>query len=498
MPRDVLPEQLITPSRDEIVRRYERDWLLRAVGAKVGPSTEPGIKARLVADIVLPIYGESARNAQIASLTDMDAGQLEDEAAKLGIPRRLPAVGASGALVALTSAGGGQVFAGDEYRDELSGFRYRCSTTATYVTGDQIPIAGFDTGRGTNAPVGRTLTATVQRPGVAQKLLVAQQNNGEGLTGGRDSESVDELIVRIQDARANPAVAGNDAAYRKACIETPGVAVQAAFTYPAIDGPGTTGLAFTLRPATPGASRIPNATQIAAVRANIVGQFPKDDGLYDITPIANPVSVRLRVQWAAAAKGWTDAAPWPAYHATQPVYVSVATSPTVFTLTTAQASPVAPQPGQTIAFYNAATGAFARKKIAPGGVSGANPWVITCDTTNAASETTFAPAVNDRVCPWSDSLDSLVAPTIAQFEGFGPGEMFAAFFDEGLRQKRTPESPASWPSVITGRVVTPLYALAPVGEVAFEDPALPFDAPLGTPKVSVYLHELASLLAFPL
>ena len=70
-------------------------------------------------------------------------------------------------------------------------------------------------------------------------------------------------------------------------------------------------MARTLRPAQPGAPRIPNATQVQAVLAWIQGQMPKTDGIYMGSIIANPINVTLEVEWETGAAAWVDQQPWP-------------------------------------------------------------------------------------------------------------------------------------------------------------------------------------------
>jgi uncharacterized phage protein gp47/JayE len=502
MARDVLPEKLVTPARADLIRQYERDWQLRFPGAAVGPGTEPGAKARILADIVLPLYGEAARNAQVASLDDMDGGQLEDTADSLGLPRRLAAVGSSGGVTIGASLGGGTIFAGDEIKDLLTGLRWTCAATGVYTAGQAVPVVGKDAGAQTNIPAGRLLTWTSQRPGIASTATVVLQSDGSGLSGGRDLETDTDVAERIRAARANPAVAGNDADYQQAALRVPNVGLQAPFTFPCIAGPGTIGFAFTLRPAAPGGSRIPNATQRALVRSFLVGQFPKDDGLIDIALAAQATAVRLRVRWAAGARGWADASPWPAYDAANFVYVVYAGSATAFRLASADPAHADVQAGQTIGFYNAAIGAFVRKRIASVTAStsgGLRLWDVVCDSSNNASDLTYVPASGERPSPWSDSLDAVVPPIVAAFDQTGPGELFAEpYLDAGARQKRSPPNPETWPSELSGRIEAPIDDLPAVNTVRVVEPALPFATTVGTPSALAYLLELSSISAHPL
>jgi uncharacterized phage protein gp47/JayE len=495
VPRDVLPEKLETPTRDELVRRYERDYQLKVPAAAVGPNTEPGIKARLMADQLLPLYGEAARAAQVVSLDDMDLSQLMERATELGLPARLPAVGGSGSVVLGASVGGGTIFEGDELSDDVTRLRFRVLATAVYQDAQTVAVVGVSTGPATNLPAGRILTWTSPRPGIAQKARVFLQNDGSGLSGGRDVETEDELRTRIRGAQAEPAVAGNDAAYRAEASRTPDVSVQAAFTYPAARGPGTTALAFLLRPSSPGGGRAPSPAQIAAVRAHVVGAFPKDDSLFSATLVPEPVSVALRVRWTRGARGWADAAPWPAYDPGKTT-VTAAATPLSMTLSSDAAVPSPPVVGRSVALFDRSAGLWRRKRIAS--VAGANPWTVTFDAANGASDLSFVPAAGAVVSPWSDSLDALTGAVLAMFDALGPGEMFAgaALFDEGLRRRRSPAPSESWPSELSDRAVAGLYVPG-AAIVRVTEPALPHAPTTGSPGVSANFLTLSELSVFP-
>lgn len=492
-----MSEKLTIPTRAELIARYERDYRLRLPSARVGEGTLPGIDARLHADTLLPLYSEASRFADDAVLENKTLDELKVLAGELGLTEILPAVGASGFVTVVTSGGGATILAGTIAVYEPTGIRYQCTTTALYTNGAQVPVQAIDTGPNTDLAPDSTVKWQSPPAGLGQNATVYEDAQGNGLTGGRDEESQAELVRRIQDALANPAVAGNVSEYRKKATETPGVAVQDGFGYPCIQGPGTIGFVFTLRPDATGGSRIPSAGQRSAVKAHVVGQMPADDSYLDCALLSQSTTLALRVRWRPETVGWKDSVPWPAYEANK-VTVAAAPTPTAttFRLETA-GSPGAPQVGQTIAFFDRANERFVAKQIKT--VSGAGPWDITCETALNASDTSYTPVTGDIACPWSDLLSGLVEPLLAEFDKLGPGEQVASSYDTGgLRQKREPRSAEAWPSTLTGRITIPIYGLSSVDEVQVAEPSLPAETTVGTAGVSSYLRELTKLAVYPI
>jgi hypothetical protein len=160
---------------------------------------------------------------------------------------------------------------------------------------------------------------------------------------------------------------------------------------------------------------------------------------------------------------------------------------------------VAPLAGQTIGVYDASARVFQRKRIAS--VTGVGPWALVLNGTADASDTTYTPVVGQRVCPWSDSLGLLVAPLLAEFGRFGPGEQVASFFDAGTRQRRQPPPQRVWPSRLGARAINGVQDLVAVSDAALAEPVpgdLPLATPVGAPGTLAYLRTLRYLAAFPL
>lgn len=500
-----LPDRLVVPSRDDLVAQWKSDVNFRAPAISTDVGTLPDIDANVEADIVLPVFKESSRQADVESLDGQNTTQLNATCRDAGIPTQLPASGSSGFVNVSTSAGGASIAAGQEIKHLPTGLRWTCAVSGLYTTDTPVPIVGVDTGPQTNMPFGTVLTWSSPPAGLLAQATVFENSDGSGLTGGADVETPDEQRNRIRNARAFPAVSGNDAAYQKAAIETPGIAIGAAFTIPAVLGSGTTALAFLLRPGSPGGTRIPNNVQIGIVRGYVTVQMAKDDSCSYPVVLADPIDLKLGVVWAQGAASWTDgSAAWPPASAgTYDYSVSVSVDSTHFTISTTDPGAIAPQAGLTIGFFVRANvvsspdNVFVRKRIASvvGGSTG--PWTIVVDTSNNSSDTTYTPVVGDRAMPWSDSLGLLSPPVVSFFDGLGPGEEFSVFFDDGYRQKRNPPDPKTWPKALTNKSLINVESLDAIEDVAIVSPSTPRDPAIGTPGVTIYLLTLRSLSVYP-
>jgi hypothetical protein len=503
---------LIVLTRDAIAQKFTRDWSFWQRQADpsrpvdVGPKTMPSILGRVVADILLPV---SANAVTIANATLVGTA-TGDRLAAIGQSRGVlphPATGATGYVQISAAQGGGVIVEGDELVDANTGLRFQVLVTQLYANGAQVPIQAIDTGPATNLAAGTLLVFSSPRPGIGAKTTIVPQANGSGLSGGHDVETDSDYAARIIEQQSNPPASGNGAEYIRETENTPGVPVEKAWVIPAWAGPGTTCVVFTVRPDQSGGSRTPNPIQLGQVEANLKALFPGDDSITLATVLPLPLTVAVSVSWRKNAAGWTDNQPWPPFvwnaqanpPAFAPVAVDGSAAPTSATLrATTTIATAAPQPGQTLAVYNLNAGIFQRKKVltvAP--VVMGMSWDLTFDTTNGASDL-YVPTVGQLVSPWSDSLNQLPAAVVAYMLGLGPGEQFATFADPGVRGRREPESPTSWPSTIgNADLVTAIKATPPVSDVTLRLPSTtPYPTPIGVPGVLVNLFTLGDLAAF--
>lgn len=500
MPAEI-PQTFPERDRDDLRADYLRDVSFYSNGAQaVSEGSQPWIDGSVLADQLVPVYLRVRDSGENLVLTRATGNAAEQWAASRGLPRRLPATGGQGFVQIAASVGGTTIFAGDEIKDTATGLRFTCSATGTYADEALVPIAGRDVGPATNLAPGTVLTWTAPRPGCASTAPVWEDAAGNGLIGGRNQETDGEIIQRVIDAGAEPAAAGNSAHYVEQVRDTPGLAVQQAFVHPAILGPGTTGIVFTLAPAAPGGDRIPSVAQLGQVEAWLQSQVPHDDQFFLCTLTSSPVDVVLEASWQTGADDWVDVVPWPPYYAgSSAITVTAATSATAFTLGRASgnyAGAVAPLVGQTIAFFDAAARAFVRKRIAS--FTGTGPWVITVEPTNDVSDLTYVPTVGQRAMPWSASLELTLPPILEAFDKLGPGEQVASFFDAGTRQRRFPAPPKDWPSTLGARLINGVQDLDSVQDAALLEPTTPLTCPVGSPGVESYLLQFRSLAVFPL
>lgn len=458
------------------------------------PNSNPYIRASTYADAAIAQYANALVIAGNVAISTSTGPSLDQKATDAGT-RRLDPVGASGAATISASVGGVSLTAGQEIK--LNGQRYQLMQSGIFFDQNQVSIAGVDTGPLTNAAAGAVMQWTNPPPGLGPNAIVVAQADGTGLSNGHAQESDGELQKRLIALKANPAASGNDADIQAAIFKTPGLSIQQAFTYPAVKGGTTTGFCFTLRPAAPGGTRIPNAAQIAAVLAYLTGRFPANFVFLSCALVASPVNIAFKAIWASGTANWIDAVPWPLYVSPMPKVnpASAAPTPTTFNIINAG---TAPQAGNTIAFFDLPNLRFRRKRILTAVLNGlTGGYDIVCDTSNGISDTSYTPIANQPCCPWSDSLDSLTAPTLATTDLLGPGEQLAGFFDPGLRQRRSPLATASYPNQITNRILAPEFANGAIGDIVLQEPAVPFVTPTGTPGISSFLLTVGTLVCFP-
>lgn len=498
MALDDLPGELATFDRDELVRRYKRDYLLRLPGADTSQGTQPDIDARVIADTLQPIYADARLIADGINEDAATGTRLDRVGERLGIKRsgEKPALGY---IEIEASAGGGTVAFGDELTFKNTGNKYLAAETKFVLDGSTLLVQSIDTGAGVNLPPGAVLEWTAPRPGIADFATVADQGSGNGLIGGAPKESDEAYLIRIQERRRNPPASGNDAAVQEVIHQSANLGVQRAFTYPACFGPGTMGITFTTTPTKSGASRRPTVAQLNTALAEVVGAMPSDDQYFAVQLLAQSIAVVTKVRFVDDAKGWQDATTWPQYRATgaQAIRVSAATSPTSFTLasdTGVYTGLSQPQVGQTVGLWDNVNKLFVKKRILS--FTGTGPWVITADPANSSSDTAYLPVVNQKVSPWSESLNTIVKPLLTFQDTLGPGEQFVTPLNSS-KQTRQPRSPKFWPSEIGSRMENGVEALSEVFSVDVVE-GVGTTSAIGAPGVTAYLIEFSDFAFFPL
>lgn len=491
MPIDAQSGKLTVRTRDQVRDRWLRDYLFRVPDADTGVNSQPYIDGTLVANVVAPIYSNANNLANATTWLTARGEELTDWAAQLGRSRR-PATGAIGYVIIEAATGGGSILAGTELRHVAKGMRYQVIVGGVYQNGDLCAVEGIDTGLGTNLEAGETLKWLSPPAGILSTCLVFENSDGSGLSGGSPEETDEELLDALIDLHANPPASGNDAEVASFIMSLQGIAVQRAFVYPCIEGPGEYAVAFTMRPDRVGGSRIPNGAQIAKVDAELRAKFPADDGIFVASILSQRFTPCIRVRWVDNVNGFVDVKPWPAY-ASPKVIVDSSPLPTVSSARLKFCTDPPPV-GATVAFYDPVTRTFRRKRIATVSamISPDNKYDVTFNMAANASDPTFVPLLGAVVSPYAEAMNELVEPVLAYVGKQGVGEMVSAFPDPGKRQRRIPfPRPNSWPHTVTSAILDDIYELVDDADLA--EPATPFATTLGTPPLLVYLHVVGDI-----
>lgn len=495
MPIDKFAGAIATKSRVQVREDWCASYKLRKPDADTGPKSFPFVIGSATADMAMPHYANAEVLGDATATTTARGKALDTEAEAAGRPRK-KAAGAIGWVTVSTSTGGSNVVQGDLLKFKPTGKRYQAKITEPVGDGDEIIVQCVDTGPATNLAAGSILEWVSPRPGMSITATVFENTDGSGISGGTEDETDEELQQALLDLRRYPAAAGNENDVVRIIEGITGIGIQKAFVVPAVLGPGTKSIMFTMRPASAGDSRLPNSAVVALVESIVKDAFPSDDGIFAAMLTEEPVAVALEVTWRPDAKSWVDLSPWPA-SVSPGVAVNGGTTPTALSCRLrTSTNTTTPAVNQSIGFYDASNKKFVRKVIATVSVVIANQsWDVTFSGDSPLSDKSYVPVVDQLASPWADSLADLIAPIHAYVDKQGPGEMFATFDDPGRRKRRVPEpTPEAWPSRIENRLLTDVFKIA--GDAEIVAPSVPLATPVGTPPLLALLHRCTDIAAY--
>lgn len=517
-----LPSNFLVFNRNQLAELGRKAWRIRHNQANpgaplnIGPKSTPYVITQVFADMIGPAMADAVMLARAYLIRQTFGDRLVRRAAELGITP-LPASPASGYITAAKiAAGGSNIDPGTNLIHVPTGMQFQVQGTVgqSFVDGQLIEVVGTTLGPTGNLPAGTVLTFTNPPSGCSLTASVFGQADGlgniVGLSGGRDAETDAQLQARMIDRLSNPPASGNNADIIYAVESTQGIPVQKCWVIPAISGPGTISVMFTVQPDPLTGSRIPNGTQIGQIEANLTSAFPADFAITLCSLQRVTAYVVLRVTWRSGVSGFANTNPWPPVG---PQGISGSTWANVWTVAapaptntgarlacqvldpsqTAAVIP-APVPGQTIGFFDVPSQTFKRKQILTVTTINAYTWDVTFDMTAGASDT-YIPGVNQGVSAWSNSLNNLPAAIFGVFSNMGPGEQVTTFPDPGTRQRRQPRSPDVWPSTLNNAdMVGAVKGTGVIGDVVFEWPPTPFATQVGVPGVFSNLLELGDVV----
>ncbi|HEV2674235.1 MAG TPA: baseplate J/gp47 family protein [Aliidongia sp.] len=242
------------------------------------------VAGRVIAGAARGLYGFIQYLADQLFVATAEKTYLERHASLKGLARKLPAV-ATGTAVATastpTTIPAGQLL-------QRSDNQQFVTTAAVTIAGGpaSLPLAATLGGTAGNTAAATTLTFLNPIAGVTVTV------DGNGLTGGTDTETDDELRARLLDVWQNPPQGGAAADYEEWAKEVPGV--TRAFVFKYWQGPGTVGVAFVLDDQA--GSIIPGAGTVTAVQAQLDVKAPVTATPYAITLQAVTINVAVHLQ----------------------------------------------------------------------------------------------------------------------------------------------------------------------------------------------------------
>jgi len=471
--------------RDRVVLANFREGLRQLLNPETGlPFTESEIqratqpKSRWYNEAqAIDDYGQSEQRRAIylADCLRIDRAPtkwLVDFHGRMWGESLLPATGGSGSVLVRGVSGTsvvGSTTLGDptahRARDD-AGNMYQVLTGATVGADGTVSVQMMATGSGsaTNPTEGTTLTWTLRDPSMEPQATVSADFSG-GTDRETDAEFASRLLARIRHAQG----AGNDSQTRGWTRKSSN-AVEDAFVYPCAFHAGSTLIAITQKRgnAVGPLGRFPSAGTLAAAIAHMTppasAVYPTPPFVLVTPPVSQPANVVLRLEMARGSlSGWTDARPFPSYHAITP-YVSAVTSLTDFVITCPGDATLPGQlAGTTLSGANApammlwdrATSRYVRIMATSVQDLGGNTFRVLCSGPVPALSVGFV------ICPDMARRDTVARAVEGYFDALGPGEVIDATGDvRGGRCVRFPlaseEKPFRAGALVATRVIEAL------------------------------------------
>lgn len=380
-------------------------------------------------------------NSQVSADQSMpDTAEDEDLVRWLDFFQRAPreAQGSAGPIVLKSSASTFVALA--KQLIDSQGSVFEVTTGGTYANNATIPIRGVSTGNATNLPQGTPLQWVGGAPSFSDPIALVGVG---GLIGGADTDTNETARNFLYSHVRNPAQAGNWTQIARWALES-SASVQAAFVYPALNGPATVGVCIVgplTFDATNGWSRGVSDDVLAVASSYILARLPdsvrpgtvivtpKDTGLS--TPnVDSTVAIGLNLPLAVAGGGpgggWVDAVPWPdLIGAATRVYVQTVTDSTHLVLTSNDAANC---PTST----NLIAGETEIAWFSPSQFAGGSDPMVTATVTEVSGSTgaisvtlsePFAGIVaGDVVMPNAENIQAYGRAFLATMNAMGPGQ----------------------------------------------------------------------------
>ena len=291
------------PSLGKLIARAQADMSGRL------PGTDPLLRRNLVAIIARMsagtahgLYGYLDWLALQLMPDTAETEHLERWASIWGITRK-PAGQAAGTISFTGTAGA--VLPGGTILQRSDAVHY-VTTDDAIIKSDgtgTVGIRATDTGTGSNAPAGLSLTLTSPVTGTDARCTVT-----DGLAGGTAEETDASLRARLLDAIQRAPMGGTRADYETWALEVPGV--TRAFVTQEM-GPGTVTVRFMMDDTYP--NGIPQEADRQVVAEHIETRRPVTADVFVVLPIADALNLKIAITPdTAATRASAEANVWAA------------------------------------------------------------------------------------------------------------------------------------------------------------------------------------------
>lgn len=348
-----------------------------------------------------------------------------DDLLRWKVAMRLPDVPASAATgkIVLDVSGTSTIPDGQVFTLP-NGLRGRVvGTWSGVVDGDEVDVQIDTAGTRGNLGPGEEVTFSNPPVNVSQ---VAEVSTEQPLTGGFDEETEARLLERVLNRFSNIPGGGNWGLLRELAFNA-SPAVQQAFVYPALGGPGTSKVVVlkSFDRENHDYTRTLSSTVVSLVKDAVHGALSagvtvtNDSAAGETTDVAIKVNIPDSTLSGGGGDGWSDIAPWPQLVSQTHVEIDSINADGQFTCDADTTT--APVDGQTrVAWWSPNDMRFhVRTVITSSGSSGA--WVITPDAPFVDSRG-LTPSVGEYISPAAEHLVDYGSSWLDLLENLGPGE----------------------------------------------------------------------------
>lgn len=414
----------VPENADEIRATILEDMRIGFQNAGVtNPVIEPGsdnyIFATALANALMPLYAGVQLSGQNVSELTATGEALDDIREAIGLPE-VEASGASGQLIVTVLNGGSATILDGTQFLLPNGILGSVDGTQVVSNGGLITVVTDSTGDITNT-AGGTIVRFINPPlNVATEAVVSD----DGLTGGIDTEDDEAKRQRILLRRRDLPAGGNVAYLRDTALSS-SAAVQQAYVYPALGGPGSIKLVVTkaYKPSNDDYSR--ELDSVTIVENAVNSEIPVGIKLtvQSVVDENTDIGIMLDLPTPATGQtGWTNTAAnlWPQLVSGDNGKVTVTAVTSTTEITVSANTSTTPSVGVSkIMWFCTTKKSFVESTItAYSGSTGA--WVLTLST--PLTKEGINVAVGDFISPSCTNANEYVSNLINKFDALAPGE----------------------------------------------------------------------------